>query len=158
MALRDANLVTNYTEKLIIWDEGVTRKVYTDTTGNPTIGIGRNLRGKGITVGEALYLFAGDMLDARVTALSYLGGNIWGQLSEVRRAVLVDMAYNLGNRIKHFRRLKRRLSAADYVHAAEELLDSRWARQVGTRAIRLAKMMRTNSWPPALRLSIEDSQ
>lgn len=147
MTLKYLNLVSDPLKKLIIWNEGLSRKIYTDTTGHPTIGVGRNLQGKGITVEEALYLFSGDLENAKTVANSYVGDDIWDRLSDVRRGVLIDMAYNMGARLRQFRKLKDYLFHANYDKAAQEMLASRWAVQVGRRADRLARMMRTNSWP-----------
>lgn len=119
--------------------------VYTDTRGIETIGIGRNLR-RGLTDAEAELLFAND-LEEHYEQL-HLAIPWVGALDEVRHAVLVDMAYNLG--VPGLLKFKRTLASVHdgrYADAAREMLESRWAGQVGTRATRLARMMRSGEWP-----------
>ena len=66
----------------------------------------------------------------------------WRNLSDVRQKVLISMAFNLGmGRLLQFNRMLSALQDGDYTAAAEEMLSSVWANQVGTRAIELADMM-----------------
>jgi len=54
------------------------------------------------------------------------------------------MAFNLGfNGLMQFKRMWKHLGRHDYPGAAKEMLNSKWAFQVGNRAIELAKIMRT---------------
>lgn len=70
------------------------------------------------------------------------------RLSEVRQAVLVDMAFNLGVQgLMGFTKTLTHLEAGEYQLAAKEMLKSEWRSQVGNRARRLAAMMSTNRWP-----------
>lgn len=74
--------------------------------------------------------------------MSSTGLNPGGERSEVRQQVLISMCFNLG--ISGLLALKQTLAACertDYVWAAEEMLASNWARQVGARANGLARMM-----------------
>ena len=65
-------------------------------------------------------------------------------LDEVRQRVLVDMAFNLGiPSLLTFKRTLASVEAGNYTVAAAQMLESKWARQVGTRAIRLSEMMAT---------------
>ena len=70
-------------------------------------------------------------------------------LSDVRQAVVLDMHYQLGARgFRKFKKLRRAIDASDWSIAADEMLDSTWAReQTRTRAKRLARMMREDRWP-----------
>ena len=62
--------------------------------------------------------------------------------------MVLDMAFNLGVRgLSKFRNALAAMEARDYATAAEEMMDSRWAQQVGGRAARLAVMMETGQWP-----------
>jgi lysozyme len=64
-------------------------------------------------------------------------------LSESRQQVLIDMAFNMGTHgLLGFQRMLSAIKEGDFDNAAEEMLDSRWASQVGDRAKRLARMMR----------------
>jgi lysozyme len=65
------------------------------------------------------------------------------KLTETRKAVLLNMALNLGrSRLAGFKRFLEAIHAEAWEQAASEMLDSRWRQQVGDRAVRLAKQMR----------------
>lgn len=110
-----------------------------------TIGYGRNLEDRGITEDEALYLLSNDIS----ACMGELAKNlpIYTRLNEARQTTLVNMCFNLGMpRLLTFKRFIAALNAGDYESAAREMLDSKWARQVGARANRLADMMRSGEW------------
>ncbi len=126
---------------LIKLHEGLRLKPYHCTAGKVTIGYGRNLDDVGITEAEAQYLLEQDMKAAIVQASKY---PFFTQLNDYRKAVVVDMIFNLGlPRFSKFARMLDALNRHDYNLAANEMLDSRWAVQVGMRAERLANIMRT---------------
>ena len=132
--------------RLIKLHEGLELRPYRCTSGKLTIGYGRNLEARGITEAEAGELLLNDIneLTAQLSSRLYW---FWG-LSIVRRAVLTDMAYNLGiNGLLSFKKTLRHIELHDYDAAADEMLNSKWAAQVGQRADRLAEMMKTNHWP-----------
>lgn len=126
----------------LILHEGLRLKPYTDTTGHLTIGVGRNLSEVGISRDEAL-----DLLDADIARA--LGALLlrwpWAErLDVVRQRVLIDMCFNLGaGGLERFVRMLEAARTGDYERAAAEMLASRWAEQVGQRAVTLARMMRT---------------
>lgn len=131
--------------RLIALHEGFREKPYRCTAGKLTLGFGRNLDDVGITREEGEILLANDI----EVSMAILQDRIdcWHQLSEVRQAVLVDMCFNLGwPRLARFRKFLAALEAREYAQAAAEMLDSRWAKQVGHRAHRLASMMVRNVW------------
>lgn len=113
---------------------------YLDTQGHRTIGYGRNLDGKGISLGEARTLLHHDMIDVEHSLNAEFPE--WRRLSDVRQRVVADMAFNLGiSGLMEFRRTLNHIRAGRWPDAAVEMLDSEWARQVGRRAERLAQMM-----------------
>jgi len=123
-------------------DEGLRLKPYHCTAGALTIGYGRNLDAVGITEEEADLMLRADIIIAERGAEA-LVGNVWDQLSPARQAVLINMTFNLGRtRLAAFKNFLAALRATDYNTAASEMLDSRWANQVGDRATRLADQMR----------------
>ena len=70
----------------------------------------------------------------------------WKDLSQTRRHVLVDMAFNLGIfGLLKFQNTLKAIQEERWADAAVEMLDSRWSQQVGQRAKTLAKMMETDS-------------
>ena len=127
---------------LIIYHEGLELKPYRCTAGHLTIGIGRNLDDRGITEDEARFLCQNDVdiVEQELTRkLPFIVG-----LDDVRIRVLLDMAFNLGvPRLSAFSNMWAALEEGDYKQAAVEMLDSRWARQVGRRATNLSQMMET---------------
>ena len=124
---------------LIKKHEGLRLKPYKDTTGNITIGYGCNLS-KGISKEIANILYYYDKEIATSDAIDIFEN--FELLNEVRRAVLIDMAYNLGKtRLSTFKKMIAAVYNFDFEVAAMEMLDSKWADQVGQRAISLSVMM-----------------
>lgn len=128
-------------EEELIRDEGLKLKPYMCPAGKLTIGIGRNIEDVGISEDEALYLLRNDIENCN-TDLTEMGFQFYN-FSPNRWRVLVNMRFNLGpNRFRQFKKMIAALRDGDYEKAADEMMDSKWARQVGDRANRLAKMMR----------------
>jgi lysozyme len=125
--------------------EGFRSSAYSDSEGWLTIGIGRLIdsrKGGGITKGEALYLLENDV--RKVTAQLDEHLPWWSRLDEVRQRVIADMGFNLGiTGLLTFKNTLRLIQEQKYELAADAMLASRWATQVGRRAIRLSEMMRT---------------
>jgi lysozyme len=122
-------------------DEGRVRHAYKDTVGVITIGVGRNLEGVGLFDDEIDYLFHNDLRRAYHSCRYHL--DVFPFLSEERQLVLVNMCFNLGTtRLLGFEKMLAALAKHDYQEAAAQMLDSKWATQVGERAQRLAARMR----------------
>lgn len=121
-------------------DEGFRGLPYRDGEGFLTIGYGTLIE-EGITEAEAETLLASRLADI-VAELERRRPLVREVPAPVARA-LRNMAYNLGvPRLMGFERMWAALAAADYETAAAEALDSRWARQVGARAERIAALIR----------------
>lgn len=113
-----------------------------DSKGKITIGIGRNLTDVGLTADERQYLLWNDVKRVKVD----LDRNApwWRSLDPVRQRVIQNMCFNLGwPRLSGFRNTLAAMKAGDWDRAAIGMLASLWASQVGSRAKRLAQMMRT---------------
>lgn len=124
----------------LIAHEGLRLKVYVDSVGKQTIGVGRNLTDVGISYDEAIMLLMRDIDEA--TADLERSFPWFAGLSEPRRHALIDMRFNLGpNRFRGFKATLAALSAGDYVMAAKQMRSSLWAQQVGERADTLARMV-----------------
>ena len=121
--------------------EGLRLKVYQDTVGKATIGYGRNLDDVGITRVEADLLLASDIekVERQLQTIDeYLA------LDPVRQTVIANMAFNLGfYGLMQFKRMWAAIGRGDYTEASKQMLSSKWARQVGTRAVELSEIMRT---------------
>lgn len=122
--------------------EGIREKPYVDTVGKLTIGVGRNLTDVGLFPSEINFLLINNIIRCHIE----LDQNIpwWVELDDVRKRVLLDMCFNLGiNGLLGFRNTLRLVFMGDFAQASSNMLMSKWARQVGKRANRLAEMMRT---------------
>ena len=132
---------------LLMRHEGEKLEPYYDSEGILTIGVGRNLTRKpAISHPEAMFMLDHDIEDAEqdlANAYPWLVSKDDG----VRHDVLVNMVFNLGiSRFKRFKKMIACYEVDDYEGTAREMLDSRWARQVGKRAQELARMMLTGGY------------
>lgn len=121
--------------------EGFRKYPYEDTKGFITIGYGYNLDANGLPK-DICKKLTQDKVNELWDKLFNIG---WFRvLNEVRKKVILDMAYNMGiDGLSRFRKMIDALKAEDYDEASKEMLDSMWANQVKERAERLAKMMKT---------------
>lgn len=121
--------------------EGLRLKPYRDSVGKWTIGYGRNLDDRGISEDEAGFMLDND-IDQVVAELERMP--LYLSLDSVRQVVLANMAFNMGvPTLLEFRRMLGALARGEWNRAADEMLDSKWARQVGYRAVELSELMRT---------------
>lgn len=126
--------------ELIKKHEGLRLKPYTCTAGKLSIGYGRNLDDNGISQYEAEQMLFNDIQLCYAECIKL---KCWDKLNEPRQAALLDMCYNLGiSRLKGFKKMLAALEVGAYSRAAEEMLDSKWAMQVKTRATELADIMK----------------
>lgn len=126
-------------------DEFRSKKIYVDTVGKVSGGIGRNLTDRGFSDDEIDLMYANDIRQAEKDARSLVPG--FDQLNDVRQEVVVNLSFNLGySRLAGFRRFLSALNSSDFDDAAAELKDSKWYGQVKDRGVRLVKAMRTGSW------------
>lgn len=127
--------------------EGVVPHAYQDSRGYWTIGVGRLIDetlGGGLSDGEIDYLLANDIKRCRAEAEQYPWFN---KMNEPRQAVILSMLFNLGKpRFDKFQNMQAALLVGDYTLASHEMLDSRWASQVGRRAIEMSEMMESGEW------------
>ena len=132
-------------EDQLIDHEGLEFKPYQCTADKLTIGVGRNIEDRGITEDEARYLLKNDIKiveDELLEKKPVVAG-----LDAVRQRVLVDMGFNLGiPTLLKFQNMWAAIEEEDFETAADEAMDSRWAKQVGRRAERLCQAMATGEW------------
>ena len=146
----------------LVEHEGYRKHVYKDTLGIDTVGIGRNLEDRGITAEElahldipnidavyehgleyadAVYLACNDIEIVEEELLRH--HSCVSELSATRQMVLMDMAFNMGvPRLLKFKKMWAAIHEGDFDAASREMLDSRWAVQVGTRSQKAALRMR----------------
>ena len=145
----------------LISHEGLKLQVYEDTLGIKTIGIGRNLEDRGITREELDWMDIPNMdviyeLGITEADAVYLATNdvqiveeelvrahpCVDKLDAVRQLILMDMAFNMGvPRLCKFKNMWAAIHEEDFATASKEMLDSRWANQVKSRATKLANAM-----------------
>lgn len=126
-------------------DEGRKPRMYTDPVGVSSIGYGHNLQdGPPLSQRAMDQILDDDLADAETRCERIPE---YRTLDDVRKTVLLNMAFNLGLGGFRFPLMFEALRRRDYETAAREMRDSKWARQVGARAERLAEMMRTGRWP-----------
>ncbi len=121
-------------------DEGTILMPYKDILGFLTIGTGRCIEKIGITEEEANYLLINDIARCKQELSSFIWYTM--QPPDIQDAIL-NMCFNLGlDGLLKFKRMLNALKQKDYGTAAREALDSKWAQQVGQRAIRIANAFR----------------
>jgi len=125
--------------KSLFLHEGHTKFPYVDSVGKITIGVGYNLSDRGLSDEWINNQFLQDVN----YFYSELSKYSWFEtLNEDRQIVLIDMAF-MG--IKTFASFKKMIDAIknhDFVTASEEMLASKWAKQVKDRAVKLALAMK----------------
>jgi lysozyme len=114
--------------------------------GAITGGYGHNFDAKGLSLKAADFLLDEDIDDAIKDLVTF---QPWFETvtNEARQIVLIAMMFNLGpQRFAGFRKFIRAAKAEDHETAAVEMLNSKWADEIGDRAIRLAEMWRRGEW------------
>jgi lysozyme len=125
----------------LVIDEDIKLRLYRDTVGKLTGGVGHNFDDLGISRAAAMFILDEDIDIACAELDKALPW--WRGMSEQRQQAIANMAFNMGvPKLLGFKNTLAAMKAGDYESAANEMLNSKWATQVGERAKRLAKMMR----------------
>ena len=128
-------------EEQLINDEGFSAKPYHCTAGKLTIGYGRNIEDVGISRNEALFLLQEDIKKVRLALHQNLP--FFKNLNDGRQNALINMGFNLGvNGLLQFKNTLALMSSGKYEEASKNVLLSKWATQVGARALRISKQIR----------------
>ena len=123
-------------------DEGVRHMAYTDSVGKLSIGVGRNLDDKGIRDDEMELMLMNDIQEAEDSARALVSN--FDSLSDERKAVVVNLSFNMGQTVlAQFTNTLRAINEGRFDDAADGMLASLWAKQVGARALRLSAKMRS---------------
>ena len=132
-------------------DEAVKYEIYLDHLGYPTFGIGhlvipsdieyREDVGTRVSEERVRECFDKDVQSVlRDCSLLYKD---FDELPEEAQQIIANMMFNMGyTRLSKFKGMKRGVDARDWNKAADEMVDSRWYRQVTNRANRLVERMR----------------
>ena len=127
-------------------DEGVKYEIYLDHLGLPTFGIGHLVTESdpehgqpvGTTVSEDRVnkQFEADVQLVLQDCVTVFPN--FDTLPETAQLVIANMMFNMGRpRFSGFKKFIAGVNAGDWNKAAVEMMDSRWAKQVGARAERL---------------------
>ena len=133
-------------------DEGVKYEIYKDHLGYPTFGIGHLVIDSDPEYGEevgtpiseerVISVFEDDVVGVLSDCETLYPD--FGELPEDAQRIIANMMFNMGRtRLSKFKGMKRGIDARDWNQAADEMVDSRWYRQVTNRADRLVVRMRS---------------
>lgn len=136
-------------KELTSFFEGRSTHAYQDSKGFWTIGFGRNIDkrgGPGLRESEMHLMLENDLTE--VEALLEASLEFYTELKEPRKAVLIDMAYNMGvHGLLKFRTMLGCLKLKDYQGAANAMIRSKWKTDVGPRRWKpLFEMMSSGEW------------
>ena len=132
-------------------DEGVKYEVYLDHLGYPTFGVGHLVLESdpehgaevGTPVSESRVIEAFEQDCENVLRDCDILYEDFDDLPEEAQQIIANMMFNLGRpRPSKFRGMKAGVDDQNWERAADEMVDSRWYRQVGARAERLVERMR----------------
>lgn len=132
-------------------DEGIKHDIYLDHLGLPTFGIGHLITSDDPESGQEVGTPISDervqsAFEADVVSVIEDCNKLYDdfdELPEEAQQIIANMMFNMGRtRLSKFRGMKRGVDARDWNAAADEMVDSRWYRQVTNRADRLVQRMR----------------
>jgi len=124
--------------------EGYSNEVYRDTLGNLTVGYGHLLSEGSVVPDHVCHLLFDYDLAMAISDFMRLPKSTIDHLNKARRSVIVEMIFNMGlPKVIQFVKMWEAIKSNDFNKAADEMLDSNWARQVKSRALVLANIMRS---------------
>jgi len=135
----------------IKYDEGSVNEIYLDHLGLPTFGIGHLVTewdeeygwevGTPVNEDRCIECFDTD-IQIVLSDCDRLYPD-FNELPEEVQRIIANMMFNMGRpRLSKFKGMKRGVDARDWNAAADEMVDSKWYRQVTKRADRLVERMR----------------
>ncbi len=121
----------NLLKERLIANESSDSFAYQDSLGYWTIGVGRCIDkriGRGLVQSEIDLLLTNDLILAHEELSKYF----WYQKQdEVRQGVLIELCFNMGlSHLLGFNHMIEALSKHDYSKASQELIHSKWAKEV----------------------------
>jgi len=131
----------------LIRDEGLRLSAYRDSLGYLTIGVG-HLIGKGETFTTLTHPQAMELLDQDIAIAERRLTNIfpsWRSLDEVRQMGFLNLTFNLGYKLADFKRFLHSAKSEDWEKAADQLMQSRWYKQVKSRGPRIVHAIRVGT-------------
>ena len=130
--------------------EGYRNKVYLDTLGKRTVGVG-HLCVEDFWEDEKEYeekflmeILAEDLQNAIKGARELKEEHSCTDIDEIAQEIIVEMVFQLGkNGVSKFRNMWKALAEKNYIGASFEMLDSKWAKQTPNRAKSMAELMKS---------------
>jgi lysozyme len=135
-------------------DEGVKYEIYKDHLGYPTFGIGHLITDNdpeyGLPIGTKISEErVNEVFDTDIEKFINETKKVFPDLDdkpENIQLVLVNMCFNLGApRLSKFHKFIAAINNKQWIEAAVEMMDSRWANQTGARAQRLKHIVLDHS-------------
>lgn len=134
-------------------DEGIVHYIYEDHLGNRTVGVGHLITdsdpesqlptGTFVSRERIVELFAQDCVRTHTGVFS-LFPELYQHPDDVQN-ILTEMVFQMGvSGVGKFKNMRKAVENKDYTRAADEMLDSRWAKQTPNRAKRLSDRMRSH--------------
>ena len=137
---RIVNMDYTRLSKQLLYHEGIRLKPYRCSADKLTIGIGRNIEDVGITEEEAFYLLNNDI--KKVVEQCQRNFEWFDGLNDLRKEAIVNLVFNMGfGKFLQFKKTIKHIENEEFELAGAELLDSRYAQQVGQRAIDVANQL-----------------
>ena len=130
--------------------EGYRNKVYLDTLGKRTVGVG-HLCVEDFWEDDKEYeekflmeILAEDLQNAIKGARELKEEHSCTDIDEIAQEIIVEMVFQLGkNGVSKFKNMWKALSEHNYTGASYEMLDSKWAKQTPNRAKSMAELMKS---------------
>ena len=130
--------------------EGYRNKVYLDTLGKRTVGVG-HLCVEDFWEDDKEYeekflmtILEHDLSSAIKGANDLMAENGCMDMNEKAHEIIIEMVFQLGKTgVSKFKNMWKALSGLEYSAAADQMLDSRWAKQTPNRANGMADVMRS---------------
>ena len=129
--------------------EGYRNKVYLDTLGKRTVGVGHlcveDCCMDGVEYEEEFLMdiLKKDLQEAIRGAKELMEEHDCADIDERAEEIIIEMVFQLGRTgVKKFRNMWKALAEHNYIGASFEMLDSKWAKQTPNRAKDMADQMK----------------
>lgn len=123
-------------------DEGYRNKLYKCTANKWTIGIGYNIEDRGLPDSIIMELAYMVVMECYKDLTDIFTPEYFNSLPEAKQVALINMMYNLGKpTFLQFKRTIKAIKEGRWKDVEKFALESKWAKQVGKRANRIAQIL-----------------
>lgn len=142
------------TVRLLEFEEGYREKAYYCSEWYPTIGIGKKIGERNQPLSDFTLIevpknvaYSWLECDLASTVKQCESFDWFKTLNQARKDVIISMCYQLGFKgFCKFRQTIKYMARRDFALASKEILDSKWARQTSSRALRHSKLLASGDW------------